>query len=197
MIIGTDAGHGGSNFGTFDPPLSTQEARLVEKNITLILDKLLAAALSDAPFEHIRTRRSDVYLSQRSRSILTKIQGCNFVLSMHVNHNPDPQCQGAEVYYNPSNPRTSEISKGIFQPALAKVFRKCRLVSVDLSRGEWIRNARNIVMIHDADTVLLELGYRQNPRDRALLMSREGQDKIVTAMKESLLRVADYYGDQP
>jgi N-acetylmuramoyl-L-alanine amidase len=94
MIIGLDAGHGGSNRGA-----EGITGRL-EKEFTLAIAKKLKQVLQNDSAVVIMTRESDISFENNDRLIMLRKRNPDFVLSIHLNSAGDPlRVKGTSTYY--------------------------------------------------------------------------------------------------
>jgi N-acetylmuramoyl-L-alanine amidase len=94
MVIGLDAGHGGSNRGA-----EGITGRL-EKEFTLAIAKKLKQVLQNDSAVVIMTRESDISFENNDRLIMLRKRNPDFVLSIHLNSAGDPlRVKGTSTYY--------------------------------------------------------------------------------------------------
>lgn len=88
-----DAGHGGTDPGTVSTSLVS------EKDITLDIQKRLAALLIGGGFDVVTTRADDRLIPLRDRARLANTSSGDIFVSIHVNSIPHPERHGIETYY--------------------------------------------------------------------------------------------------
>ncbi|MGC9324732.1 MAG: N-acetylmuramoyl-L-alanine amidase [Desulfomonilia bacterium] len=88
-----DPGHGGRDPGA----ISTSGIK--EKDITLILGKLLAKRLTQEGFQVFLTRESDVFMTLEERTAFANKKKADLFISLHVNSNSDKSVRGIETYF--------------------------------------------------------------------------------------------------
>jgi N-acetylmuramoyl-L-alanine amidase len=94
MVIGLDAGHGGSNRG------AEGIAGRLEKEFTLAIAQKLRKLLVSDSATVIMTRESDISFENNDRLIMLRKKNPDFVLSIHLNSAGDPlRVKGTSTYY--------------------------------------------------------------------------------------------------
>lgn len=88
-----DPGHGGKDPGAISP------TGIREKDIVLIMGKLLAKRLKQEGFEVFLTRNDDRFLTLEERTAFANKNKADLFISLHVNSNVDRSVQGIETYF--------------------------------------------------------------------------------------------------
>lgn len=158
-IIIIDAGHGGKDLGANRNGVS-------EKDVVLDIAKRIKALNKNQEVEIILTRDSDELLSLSDRSDLGNKIKPAMVLSLHVNNSTNADQSGNEIYTKTAH---LDLAK-----KLASKFGDCKISERDL---HLLRNS-------ESPTMLLELGYISNEKDRNFLNSDEGKNEIATKILE-------------
>lgn len=110
--IGLDAGHGGSQSGTYS--CNSTKDKLFEKDYTLELVKLVDERLRANGFETFLTRSKDVNpgnVSERARMCLKA--GCKYAVSIHFNGFETESANGCEVFV-PYAEKSAGIEAGYY-----------------------------------------------------------------------------------
>jgi len=155
-----DAGHGGNDMGaTYDG--------IYEKEIVLNIAKQIQEInKSQDKYEVILTRNSDEYPTLSDRT--NKINELNpeMVISLHLNSSPQKETSqnGYEIYVQKSSDNSRKLAEKIIQN-----FGTCPIVERDL----------HILRESKAPTILMELGFINNRKDREYLTSEKGQQEIA------------------
>lgn len=189
-LVGTtivlDAGHGGADGGaTFE---GTEE-----KEITLIIVKMLRAYLEEAGATVYVTREEDTDLAsdetkgmsmRKSEDIRKRLayideKDADFYLSIHLNALVDNRWHGAQTFYNPNNEQNKQIAETIQQAFIT------HLENTD-------RQAlpiEDIYLIKHVKTpgALIEVGFLSNPDERKLLKNKSYQRKIASSIYFGIL----------
>ncbi|WNC16252.1 N-acetylmuramoyl-L-alanine amidase [Brevibacillus brevis] len=176
-----DVGHGGVDSGT-------SFGKLYEKDINLQIAKVLYKELTDAGYRVALNREEDIALSDdnrwlntRSRHIRDLAQRRNLakelrpqmMLSLHVNWSSDKRRRGPVVLYQRND----------------QSFMLAQLVQDSLDRlsgthDKPVKGGTYYVLRHSyCPTVIIEMGFISNARDREMLTSPQGQEKIAQAIK--------------
>ena len=120
IIIGLDAGHGGSSTGTYS--INSAKDGLFEKDYALDLTKKVSERLNEHGIETVLTRSTDKNpgnVSERARMLINA--KCNFCLSIHFNGWKDESAKGCEVFV-PYGEKGAGIEAG-FQKYLGEFFK--------------------------------------------------------------------------
>ena len=94
MVIGIDAGHGGSNLGA-----SGKTSKILEKNLTLQYAKSLEKLLKQKGATVVMTRTTDADLTQPERAALLRKAEPDLLISIHFNSSGNPTVSGTSTYY--------------------------------------------------------------------------------------------------
>ena len=120
IIIGLDAGHGGSSTGTYS--IKTEKDGLFEMDYALDLTKKVSERLNEHGIETVLTRSTDKNpgdVSERAEMLIKA--KCNFALSIHFNGWKDESAKGCEVFV-PYGEKGAGIEAG-FQKYLGEFFK--------------------------------------------------------------------------
>ncbi|NIF04207.1 N-acetylmuramoyl-L-alanine amidase [Chryseobacterium sp. Tr-659] len=160
-----DAGHGGNDFGA-------QHGDISEKNIALSIAKEIQKFNnSQDKYEVILTRDSDSFPTLSERTAQINKLNPELVISLHVNSSPQKETlnNGFEVYV-----QNSDTSKEI----AGKIYKKFSARKIEE------RNNLHMLRETKAPTVLVELGFINNSRDRNYITSEQGQKDIAQKFVE-------------
>lgn len=169
-----DPGHGGAELGSVGP------SGLAEKNLNLAVSKKLKAALQKVGFKTVlMTRETDVAVSLEARAKKAIETQADIVLSIHHNALPDgrdpARYEGAcSFYYHP------------FSQPLAEAMQRAFVRGAGMPDFGVMYNNLAITRIHQAMSVLLELGFFTHPAEYERLINPAFQDKVVAAMAKEL-----------
>ncbi|CAN1565559.1 AmiC N-acetylmuramoyl-L-alanine amidase [Flavobacteriaceae bacterium] len=161
-----DAGHGGSDFGaTFN---ETSEKVIVSQ----IADKIKSLN-KNKNITILLTRSSDELIPLEKRTDFINTVKPDLVLSLHINANPNNEKSGIESYvsdttpfYEKSNTIASQLNASLSKNNSLKVS-KTKLAPF------------HILKKSEAPTVLVELGYLTNAKDRKYLTDEKEQVAIA------------------
>lgn len=163
-LIIVDAGHGGNDMGA-------NRYGIYEKDIVLNIGKEIQKFNnSQDQYEVILTRDNDTYSKLSDRTTLINKLNPEMVISLHVNSSPKPESteQGAELYT-----QNTEGSKKLAD----RISKKFNTLKIEEKNLHILRESK-------APTVLMELGYINNTKDREYLTSKKGQKEIAQKFSE-------------
>lgn len=113
VLIGLDAGHGGSSTGTYS--VNTTKDKLYEKDYALDLVKKINEKLLANGFKTYLTRTTDVNpgtVSQRATACVNA--GCKYAVSVHFNGFNNESANGCEVFV-PYAEKAAGIEAGYYK----------------------------------------------------------------------------------
>ncbi|WBV54294.1 N-acetylmuramoyl-L-alanine amidase family protein [Chryseobacterium gambrini] len=163
-LIIVDAGHGGNDMGA-------NRYGIYEKDIVLNIGKEIQKFNnSQDQYEVILTRDNDTYSQLSDRTVLINKLNPEMVISLHVNSSPKPESteEGAELYT-----QNTEGSKKLAD----RISKKFNTLKIEEKNLHILRESK-------APTVLMELGYINNTKDREYLTSEKGQKEIAQKFSE-------------
>lgn len=163
-LIIVDAGHGVNDMGA-------NRYGIYEKDIVLNIGKEIQKFKnSQDQYEVILTRDNDTYSQLSDRTTLINKLNPEMVISLHVNSSPKPESteQGAELYT-----QNTEGSKKLAD----RISKKFNTLKIEEKNLHILRESK-------APTVLMELGYINNTKDREYLTSEKGQKEIAQKFSE-------------
>ncbi|PTT72245.1 MULTISPECIES: N-acetylmuramoyl-L-alanine amidase [Chryseobacterium] len=163
-LIIVDAGHGGNDMGA-------NRYGIYEKDIVLNIGKEIQKFNnSQDQYEVILTRDNDTYSQLSDRTTLINKLNPEMVISLHVNSSPKSESteQGAELYT-----QNTEGSKKLAD----RISKKFNTLKIEEKNLHILRESK-------APTVLMELGYINNTKDREYLTSEKGQKEIAQKFSE-------------
>lgn len=173
MRIFIDPGHGGADPGVdlFKP--------LVEKDLNLVVSKLVRERLENAGHTVAMARDDDRALRLSERGALSAKFQADLVISIHTNSNGSPDPRGLMTFYWPGNEKGQRVAESIAVACPESL--KRRQAAYAATKEGWPR-VRNVLTVHTATAVLVEVGFASNPKDRALLLDPGVQVAIADAI---------------
>jgi N-acetylmuramoyl-L-alanine amidase len=182
--IGLDIGHGGTDPGAVSGirPELGDHLNSQEKNIVLPVGLELERLLKLAGYEVRTTRRTDQALSLQGRTKILNDAKCDFVISLHVNSSTSSVPNYISTFIQGVGGEAEKLAKCI-QP---------RIVQASGWPDGGVRVA-NLHMTRETKmpAVLVELGFISNPEQEKLLVQKEFQQKIASAIASGII---DYAG---
>ncbi|GAA5086804.1 N-acetylmuramoyl-L-alanine amidase [Chryseobacterium ginsengisoli] len=163
-LIIIDAGHGGNDMGA-------NKNGIYEKNIVLNIGKEIQKFNNTQDkYEVILTRDNDTYSQLTDRTTLINKLNPEMVISLHVNSNPKAEAteEGQEIYT-----QNTEDSKKLAD----KISKKFNVQKIEEKNLHILRESK-------APTVLVELGFINNTKDREYMTSEKGQKEIAQKFVE-------------
>lgn len=177
-VVAVDPGHGGIDGGA-------SYGRTLEKDLNLKMALILEEALRKEGLSPFLTRRTDAHLSLRSyredlarRLELAQKSGARLLMALHANASEASDAEGSLVLFRPGDERSR---------LLARIVRE-ELEAADPERP----NAAGVEPDHfyldhsPLPTVIVEIGYLTNSRDRQKL----SDDRYLRRLAEALARAA-------
>ena len=201
FVVALDPGHGGSNLG------AAAADGLVEKDVTLALARRLRTQLEAIPgVRVVLCRDADVLVPIRARSRCAAGARAGLFLSLHVNATPAGvpagSQRGFELYVLPPDDVADDAlvaalgapgAEGVWAAHLTRAAGEASLAAAaslearlrvglgpGLSRG--VRQggaALDVLRGAGTPAVLVEVGFLDDPRDRPLLATPAGQDRLA------------------
>ena len=165
-----DPGHGGD-----DPGAVVTFSEKHEADHTLTTALLLKKELENLGATVILTRESDKSVSLENRAQLSNREQANAFISLHFDSGPNANASGTTGYYFAS---TSEN--------LAQTVNK--YISRNLTLKSQGTKFQNFLVLREnkQPSILLELGYLNNPDDNKLIESTEYQENIAKSIASAL-----------
>lgn len=164
-----DAGHGGSDFGASNDGLT-------EKALTKIISSKIQNMNenSDVDIHFTRTNDSHIDLSERAR--IVNSHQPDLAISLHFNFNINIEANGFEIYVSDSSP-TSEKSRELANQLAAVISSATPLKNRGVKAAPFL-----ILKKSECPTLVIELGFLSNEKDRNYVNSEKGQTEIAQAI---------------
>ncbi len=174
LVIGVDAGHGGTNKGAFGL------TGVMEKDMTLLIAKELQQALEAEGATVIMTRTKDTTYDNHDRLSFYKEKNPDLLLSIHLNSAADPiRIKGVSTYYKYIG----------YRPLTQTIL--SQMLSMGLKEFGNVGNFNFILNgITECPNVLVEALFVSHPEDEMNVLTPEYRkqmvDKIVLGIKDWL-----------
>lgn len=165
-----DPGHGGD-----DPGAVVTFSEKHEADHTLTTALLLKKELENLGATVILTRESDKSVSLENRAQLSNREKANAFISLHFDSGPNSNASGTTGYYFTST------SENLAQTVNKYIARNLTLKS----QGTKFQNFL-VLRENKQPSILLELGYLNNPDDNKLIDSTEYQENIAKSIASAL-----------
>lgn len=177
MVV-IDAGHGGTDLGAKARPPYCEE-----KKISLQTARLVKKYLNQLGYRVVMTRDTDAFVSLPRRvEIASQADGDLFV-SIHFNSTRNQTVKGIEVFFSENGDQRSRVSSSrqLADAVLSRVIDRTRAVSRGVKRGNFF-----VIRETSMPSILVEGGFISNTEERALLRSRDYQDKIARGIANGI-----------
>lgn len=174
-VIVVDAGHGGADDGASGP-------RFKEKDLALQMALALRDSLTLKGATVLMTREDDRRVVLTERPAYSNQSSAHLFISIHCNSAvATNSARGSETYYR--TPQSQRLAQALHR----------RMVGVASGVDRGVRNNRDLCVCREtvAPSVLLEIGFIDNPQDEALMASPEFQLRLGQSLT---LGVLDYFG---
>jgi N-acetylmuramoyl-L-alanine amidase len=182
-LLGIDAGHGGDQRGTAIPD-GPDEADYV-----LGLAQRLDQHLRAEGHRPVLLRHYDQAISLPERGRLAAVNGCQQVLSLHVNAGA-PTLRGLSCFVWPGDTAALDLARRIVARRPPELIGTCQSVVVihPTDPEHWTQRARAVLRPYwparDISAVLLEVGFARTDTDA--LLSLDLQQRLCTALVQAL-----------
>lgn len=192
LVVVIDAGHGGPDQTGCSAVVDG--VRVYEKNITLMIAKRLQRLLTECGVDVIMTRTSDCEVGLDSRPALANRNNADLFISIHVDDCGIPNsASGTTAYYH-----MDDASSHALAHSLAERIGRVSGLPV---RGAWSDRKRfpqsgmAVLRGSRVPASLVEVGYINNNRDRAKLVTAEFQQTVAQAIFDGIKGYV--HGDLP
>jgi N-acetylmuramoyl-L-alanine amidase len=172
-----DPGHGGDDRGE-------SAAGCYEADIVFDLAARLQARLSALGVTAILTRDRDATLDDAERAKLANSQSADLVLSLHVDHWPNPLANGVATFYYGSGQSSSSIGERFADLVQREVVARTGLQDNRIHPKSW-----TLLLLTSMPTIRLELGYLSSPLDRPKLTNPDFRDNVAEALSVAIQRL--------
>ena len=167
-----DAGHGGKDVGT-------EAGKIYEKDINLIVVKLMQEILEEQGVNVIMTRDTDVFLSLQERVDIANGEDPDLFVSIHCNsYEDDSSIKGLECYYPEGSERGEEYAK-----YLMEVIKQCK----DISSRSYREETYYVTEHTEAPAILVEMGFMTNDSECKKLNSASYQQTLAEELSTGIL----------
>lgn len=181
QIVVIDPGHGGSDAGAIGP------SGVTEKSVSLAVSLKAQKLLSEAGYNVVMTRTTDIDVAAPGVSDATELQArvdkappnADLFISVHCNAFSNGNANGMETYHAPGAVQGSRLAQLLNE----------ELEKLGGLNNRGVKAARFYVMTHSKCAAsLIELGFITNPREEKLLASNDYQQKLAQAITNAVNR---------
>lgn len=186
-----DPGHGGKDPGC-------RSAFTIEKNINLLIAKLLAQTLQARGYTVALTHQRDIFVPLPQRISLAQGFKPDLFISLHCNSAEDTSARGIEVFCaTPAgtppvgshviSPRPCAANAFDLQNVTVAYHAQKQLTSLLMMPDRGVRHCRYLVITDmTAPCLLVEMGYISNPVDRFFLNTPFKQQLIAHGLANAI-----------
>ena len=181
-IIYIDAGHGGRDPGAIYKDLKESDINLdITNELKIELEKqgaiVYQTRIGDYDLSKINAtnhKKSD--LTERAKII--NESNAEIYISIHLNSDPSPTWQGAQIFYTNKNKENKKIAE-----IIQEKFKK------NIKSNRKIKQLKNMYMFDRIKKpgILVEAGFISNENDRYKLKQKEYQQKIAQTITEGII----------
>jgi N-acetylmuramoyl-L-alanine amidase len=177
MTIVVDPGHGGHDTGT-------RAGGVSEKDLNLIMGQLIASKLAAEGVTVILTRKTDVFIPLTTRAKIANENDADLFISSHINSTAKGGSQSGSITFHHKGSDVSQFLAECIQDEIAKV-------SGLPDKGAWsdgriYDSGFSVLRNTKMPGVLLELGFINNTKDRARMITKDFQDKVAAAVVKGI-----------
>jgi N-acetylmuramoyl-L-alanine amidase len=176
-VVVVDPGHGGHDGGA-------KSGGVREKDLNLIMGKLISAELAAQGATVIMTRKTDVFLSLSARAAIANKNKADFFISTHINSTGGAAKTSGTITFHHKGQKTSRLLAECIQREIAKVNQIPNLGV--WSDGRIYQSGFAVLRATKMPGVLLELGFINHPRDRARMITADFQHSVAAAVVKGL-----------
>ena len=169
-----DPGHGGEDDGV------TKED-ILEKDINLVIAKMVQQKLTEAGYTVVMTRTGDETVSREDRVANANNLHADLFVSIHQNMmSSDSSVRGAETWFSEDSEKAKELARDVQENLILQTDAKDR----GIKSGQEMYITENTQM----PAVILECGFLSNEEECALLTSTEYQQKVAQGIADGIIQ---------
>ena len=195
LIIALDPGHGGYDGGAVGRVSGTPE-----KGLNLDVALRTQRLLQEQGAQVLLTRTDDYALCDENPPIRKKLQdmqrraalieenGCDLVLSIHMNEYAGRKQSGPQVFYREGCP-AGRLLAGAMQEAMVEVLTP--KMKREALGGDYY------ILTLGLPSVLIECGFLSNREEEALLLTQAYREKVAVSIAQGVLKWATLEGEKP
>ncbi|WP_281532789.1 N-acetylmuramoyl-L-alanine amidase family protein [Anaerocolumna aminovalerica] len=178
-IIVVDAGHGGTDPGTY-----SQGEEYYEKEINLSIVLYLQELLDREDIKVYYTRTSDETIFLNPRVYFANDVEADFFISIHCNGNESSEPRGGEVLYN-----DIKLDNGFTSEQLAQICLD-ELISVTHNVNRGLVKEEEVIIVKKAKMpmALLEVGFMSNTEEMDFLAKERNRRDIAKGIHKAIMK---------
>lgn len=185
-IVVVDAGHGGTDPGTY-----SQGEEYYEKDINLSIVLYLQELLDKEDIKVYYTRTSDETVFLNPRVFFANDVEADFFISVHCNGNESSGPSGGEVLYNDITLDNGFTSEQLAQICLDELINITHKVNRGLVKEE------DVIIVKKAKMpmALLEVGFMSNPEEMNFLVRESNRRDIAKGIHKAIMKAYEELED--
>lgn len=195
FVIALDPGHGGYDGGAVGRVSGTPEKTL-NLDVALRAEKLLKAQGAAV----VLTRTDDYALCDENPPIRKKLQdmqrraaiieenGCDLVLSIHMNEYAGRGESGPQAFYREGCPAGRLLAGAMQEAMIAELKPKTKREALP---GDYY------ILTMGVPSVLIECGFLSNREEEAMLLTEEYREQVAGAIAQGVMNWAALEGEKP
>ena len=167
-----DAGHGGGDSGV-------KKEEYQEKDIVLKIAQIIQERNPYSSIDFVLLRTGDEQIINTTRAKLINEIKPDLVLSLHVNYDIKDSKNGTEIHVSPMNSYFEEaklLGEKIGQNVSSLGFENLGIIETN----------SKVLRDSNAPTIMIEIGYLTNEKDRKYLINEANYSKIADKILEAL-----------
>lgn len=165
VLLVLDAGHGGKDVGA-------NPAGVEEKKVNLAFTLGIGKQLKALGYKVRYTRDDDTFVKLAERASYANKHKAHLFISVHCNSSDSTSAQGIEVYYN-GRSGASQLAEQVLASMTGRLKAKDRGCKLG-----------NLAVLNKTEmpAILIETGFLSNAEERAKLLDKSYQDKLIAAV---------------
>lgn len=171
-----DAGHGGKDLGATINGLT-------EKSLIDIISNKIQTMNQNNDVEIYQTRNNDSFVDLTERARIVNSYQPDLAISLHFNCNKNIEKNGFEIYVSDTSP-TSEKSKELANQLATAISNSSPLKNRGIKVAPFM-----ILKKSEYPTLVLELGFISNEKDRDYISSEKGQTEMAKTILDFISRL--------
>lgn len=172
VTVMVDAGHGGNDPGT-------SSGAVDEKDVVLVLAKLVKSYLEESGVTVILSREDDTFIDKYERAEMANEAGADLFVSIHCNYLEErTDISGVETYYMENSQDGERLATLVHN----------QILSITGANDMYVRT-NDYVVIRETNmpAILVETGYLSNKEDEQRLISQEYQAKMAYGIAAGII----------
>ena len=175
-----DPGHGGNDKGA-----QSKDKKIFEKDVTLLLSKIVANKLSKQnDVQVVISRTDDKYLSLSDRAQMANRENVDLLVSIHLNaEGGGNTAHGLETYYRKgANDGSEKLANSVQKSIKSYVEIRDRGVREDTFQ---------VLKEASMPAILVECGFLTNPKEVKQLLNEKYQENLAEGIVQGILSFLD------